>query len=189
LERSRRGRVGLSNWSKKGSPQRDAPASRSRARNRAAVGALTSNDGNKEETEMLIKEVMHPDCHYCNADENIVAAARIMAKEGVGSVPVAKDEKLVGMLTDRDIVVRGLAVYDEFANLKANEVMSDQVYYCFEDQECSEVASNMADVQVRRMPVVTRDDKRLVGVVSLGDFARSGETPAAADALEGVSQN
>ena len=136
---------------------------------------------------MLIKEVMHPGCHYCDADDDIVSVARIMAQNGVGSVPVAKNEKLVGMLTDRDIVVRGLAVYDEFANLKAGEVMSDQVFYCFDDQHCSEVASNMAELQVRRMPVVTRD-KELVGLVSLGDFARNDETLAVEETLKGVSQ-
>lgn len=136
---------------------------------------------------MLIKEVMHTGCHYCNADDDIVSVARIMAKQGVGTVPVAKDDKLVGMLTDRDIVLRGIAVNDEFANLKAGEVMSDQVYYCFDDQHCSEVAQNMADLQVRRMPVVTRD-KELVGLVSLGDFARSNEKQAAEEALQGVTR-
>ena len=135
---------------------------------------------------MLVKEVMTPDCVYCDARDDIVSVARIMAKNGYGVVPVAKDEKLVGIVTDRDLVVRGMAIHDEFPSMTAGEIMTDAVYYCFEDQHCAEVALNMAEMQVRRLPVVNRD-KRLVGLVSLGDLARSGEEVAAAHALEGTS--
>lgn len=133
---------------------------------------------------MLVKEIMTPECVYCGANDGIIKIAQIMAKHDFGVVPVAQDEKLVGIVTDRDIVVRGIALHEEYPDVKADEIMTDAVYYCYEDQPCAEVSQNMSELQVRRMPVVDRD-KNLVGLVSLGDLARGGEKLAAAHALEG----
>jgi CBS domain-containing protein len=109
-----------------------------------------------------------------------------MASEDIGIVPVAENDKLIGMVTDRDIVVRGVASDIDPSQLKVTELMTDKVYYCFDDQNCSDVADNMAELQVRRLPVVDRD-KNLVGIVSLGDLASQGAANKAKKALQGVS--
>ena len=137
---------------------------------------------------MQIRDVMTKGCTYCEATDGITSIARKMAADDIGVMPVAKDNRMIGMVTDRDLVVRGLAVQDEVSSLKARDVMTDAVYYCFDDQDCAEVARNMGEMQVRRMPVVTRE-KELVGLVSLGDLATGGETKAAAEALHGVSKH
>jgi CBS domain-containing protein len=129
---------------------------------------------------------MTPECIHCEVDDIVVSVARIMAVNDIGVVPVAKENKLVGMISDRDIVVRALAVHDDLSSLTAGEVMTDAVYYCYDDQHCADVARYMAQMQVRRMPVVTRDED-LVGLVSLGDIASHVDTGAAKDVFQGVS--
>lgn len=110
-----------------------------------------------------------------------------MRNHDLGIVPVAEQEKLVGIVTDRDLAVRGVANGADLNSTSVSDLMTDQVYYCFDDQECEQVAANMAEMQVRRMPVVNRD-KQLVGVVSLGDLVNAGANEAAQTALQGVSQ-
>jgi CBS domain-containing protein len=107
-----------------------------------------------------------------------------MMKIDAGTVPVGKDQKLVGMLTDRDIAVRAVAK-GLGPDTPVREIMSADVKYCFEDQSIEEVARNMADIQVRRLPVVNRD-KRLVGILSLGDLAVRSNC-STNEALRGVS--
>jgi CBS domain-containing protein len=104
----------------------------------------------------------------------------------VGSIPVVEDDKLVGMVTDRDIVVRGLCESREPQQLTAADLMSPGMLYCFEDQSVEEVLQNMADEQVRRLPVVSRE-KRLVGIVSLGDLSKGAPSAMAGRALENIS--
>jgi CBS domain-containing protein len=101
-------------------------------------------------------------------------------------LPVGAHDKLVGMITDRDIAIRGVAE-GKGPDAKVHDVMSQEVKYCFEDEEVAHVVENMADLQVRRLPVMNRD-KRLVGIVSLGDLATKGSLPKTARALHGVSQ-
>jgi CBS domain-containing protein len=93
---------------------------------------------------------------------------------------------MVGMITDRDIAVRGVAE-GKGPDARIREVMSGEVKYCFEDEEVDDVLRNMGEIQVRRLPVVNRD-KRLVGIVSLGDLAANGEAKQAGKALDGISQ-
>jgi CBS domain-containing protein len=102
-------------------------------------------------------------------------------------VPVVEDEKLIGIVTDRDIVIRALAESQPGKNMDARAVMSSRVLYCFEDQTVEEVLANMGDQQVRRLPVVDRD-KRLVGVVSLGDLAEKAPPANAGESLSQISQ-
>jgi len=113
-------------------------------------------------------------------------AARRMRADNVGALPVGENDRLVGVVTDRDITMRAVAEDRPAGSTSVREVMSEHVYYCFEDQDVDEVAEYMAEHQVRRLPILNRD-KRLVGIVSLADFARSG-TDAMKAALSGVSQ-
>lgn len=134
---------------------------------------------------MRIADAMTRDVQVIKPDQSLVDAARLMADCDCGALPVADNDRLVGMLTDRDIVVRGLA-QGKTPDTCVQDVMSADVKYCFEDEDLDEVAQNMGDLQVRRLPVVSRD-KRLVGIVSLGDIATSDEEPAG-EALSSISE-
>lgn len=136
---------------------------------------------------MKIQAVMTSGCKYLNQDASLADAARLMAAEDFGSAPVADGDRLVGVITDRDIVTRGVAKGCDPNSAKVSEFMSGKVYYCFDDQNVDEVAANMAEMQVRRMPVVNRD-KRLVGIVSLGDLSVRGADQCAGDALGKISK-
>jgi CBS domain-containing protein len=122
---------------------------------------------------MLISDVMTRDVDVIGPGTTLKEAACRMRDRDVGSLPVAEHDRLVGMLTDRDIVVKGIAADCDAGRATASEVMSPKVLYCFDDQSVEEVLANMGDVQVRRLPVVDRD-KKLVGIVSIGDLAKGG---------------
>lgn len=131
---------------------------------------------------MKVKECMSRDVRVVNAEEPIQEAATTMADIDAGVLPVAKDEKLVGMITDRDIAIRAVARGRGPTTL-VQEVMSNEVRYCFDDEDVDEVLDNMADIQVRRLPVVDRE-KRLVGIISLSDLA-TGPNPVHAGEVLG----
>ena len=134
---------------------------------------------------MRVSEVMTRGVRVANPDQTISEAARLMAEIDAGALPVGEDDRLVGMITDRDIAVRAVA-RDMPASTKVREIMSEEVLYCFDDQDIEEVAQNMSDVKVRRLPVVDRD-KRLVGIVSLADVSKSENAAAAGQTVAEIS--
>jgi CBS domain-containing protein len=136
---------------------------------------------------MQIQDVMTADVSFVGPDTSILEIARKMRDGDIGSTPVVEDERLVGMVTDRDIVVRVIADGGDVRNKTARDAMSPGVLYCFSDQSVESVLESMGDQQIRRLPVIDRD-KRLVGVVSLGDLALSGKRKAAGEALQEISQ-
>jgi CBS domain-containing protein len=135
---------------------------------------------------MRIHDVMTPDVRTIAPSSTIREAAKLMLDIDAGSLPVAENDRLVGMLTDRDIAVRAIAA-GKGPDTTVGEAMSPDILYCYDDQDIDEVCENMSDMQVRRLPVVDRD-KKLVGIVSIGDLARRGETDAAGEALEGITR-
>ncbi|MGH8216873.1 MAG: CBS domain-containing protein, partial [Rhodanobacteraceae bacterium] len=114
-------------------------------------------------------EVMTQECFVVGLEQTIAQAAVLMRDKDVGSIPVGSNDKLVGMLTDRDMVVRATA-QNKGPETPVRDIMSDKIKYCFDDEDVEEVARNMADLQVRRLPVVNRE-KRLVGFISLSNIA------------------
>lgn len=126
---------------------------------------------------MRIADAMTRDVQLVNPAQSLVEAAQMMADCDCGSLPVAENDKLVGMITDRDIVVRALA-RGKSPDTKIKEVMSTEIKYCFEEDDLNNVARNMGDLQIRRLPVLDKN-KNLVGIVSLGDIAVTDEGPAA----------
>ena len=110
----------------------------------------------------------------------------MMAELDAGIMPVREGDRLVGMITDRDITVRAVAE-GKGPDTAVREVMTEDVKYCYEDDDTQDVARNMADIQVRRLPVLTRD-KRLVGIISLGDLAVTDGSGSAGEAVAGISQ-
>ena len=135
---------------------------------------------------MKISECMTRDVETVKPDEPIRQAAQFMLSADTGSLPVCDGDRLVGMVTDRDIAVRAVAE-GRGPDTPVREAMTDHVDYCYEDDEVEQVAMKMSDMQVRRFPVVSREDKKLVGVVSLGDLSRSDKGQSAQVALDGVT--
>jgi CBS domain-containing protein len=118
--------------------------------------------------------------------QTIRDVARLMADIDAGAIPVQENDRLVGMITDRDIAVRAVAA-GKGPDTPVKDVMSRDIKYCYEDEDLDHVAKNMGDIRVRRLPVVNRD-KRLVGIISLGDLATKEGAKPAGRAVEGVSR-
>ena len=118
-------------------------------------------------------------------DQTIREAARLMAEIDAGSLPVGENDRLVGMITDRDIAIRAVAE-GKSPDTKVRDVMSHEMLYCFDDQDLDEIAKNMAKNQVRRLPVINHA-KRLVGILSIGDLARKEEPAAVGRAMSRVA--
>ena len=137
---------------------------------------------------MQIKAMMTPEVDLVTPETSVRGVAQKMRDDDVGAVPVAENGKLVGMVTDRDIVLRAVAEGGDMANYTARQVMSPDVLYCFDDQSAEEVLRSMKENQVRRLPVVNRD-KRLVGMVSLGDLAQHSPAAQTGEALKGISRS
>ena len=121
---------------------------------------------------MQVREVMTKDVRVASPNQTLREAAQAMLDIDAGVLPVGENDKLVGMITDRDIAVRGIAK-GKGPDASVRDVMTSDVKYCFDDQDVEEVTRNMGDNQVRRLPVVNRE-KRLVGILSLGDVAKTG---------------
>jgi len=138
------------------------------------------------ESTMKIANVMSREVELIKADQTLREAATLMKKIDAGVLPVADGDRLGGIVTDRDIAIRGVAE-GRGPDAKIRDVMSDKVMYCFEDEDVAHVVENMAELRVRRLPVMNRE-KRLVGIVSLGDLATEGSLPKTAKALHGISQ-
>lgn len=134
---------------------------------------------------MKVSDIMTRDVHLLGPDQTIREAASIMADIDAGALPVGENDRLVGMITDRDIVVRAVAK-GKSLDTRVADVMSKEVLYCFDTDDIDAVARNMGKSQVRRLPVVNRD-KRLVGVVSLGDLARNDDPTTIGRAVSHVS--
>jgi CBS domain-containing protein len=135
---------------------------------------------------MKVSEAMSSDVRVANPEQTIEQAARMMASLDAGVLPVGEHDRLVGMITDRDIATRGVA-QGKGPDAKVRDVMTSDVKYCYEDEEIADVTLNMADIQVRRLPVLDHN-KRLVGILSLGDVAVTNEDERAGEALTGISR-
>lgn len=135
---------------------------------------------------MKVSDAMTTEVQLCTPDDTLKDAAEAMMTLNVGLLPVTDGDRLIGMISDRDIATRGMAMGLGPDSLVRN-VMTEDVKYCFDDQDLEEVTRNMGDIQVRRLPVVNRD-KRLVGIIALGDIARVKSADGTAEALSQISQ-
>jgi CBS domain-containing protein len=133
---------------------------------------------------MKVAKIMTQDIYMANADDSVADIAQIMATEDIGFMPVGENDRLVGTITDRDIVVRGIAVGKDGTS-RVRDLMTQDVKYCYSDEEVDHVIENMGDVQVRRLPVLNRQ-KRLVGIVTLADAVLKHDPEAVGSALTGV---
>lgn len=133
-----------------------------------------------------IADVMTRDVRVVRPDQTIKEAAVMMADCDIGSLPVGEDDRLVGMITDRDIVLRAVAEGRDAEQTSVREVMTDRIQYCYEDEGIDEVAQHMADLGVRRLPVINRD-KRLVGIIALSNMAQCTDSDAKTAFLDSVA--
>ncbi len=136
---------------------------------------------------MKVREIMTRDVKIVSPTDDLQSAAQLMEKNDFGMVPVGENDRLVGMLSDRDITIRAVARGLAPDRAKVREVMTTDVKYVYEDESVDDVSRNMSSLQVRRLPVLNRE-KRLVGIVSLGDLALKEPQPAG-DALRSISEH
>ncbi len=136
---------------------------------------------------MKIQEIMTRDARCVSPAASILEVARMMRELDVGAVPICDGDRLAGMLTDRDIIVRVIAEGVDPMQKTAREIMSPGIIYAFDDQDVDEAAQIMEEHQVRRLPVLNRS-KRLVGIVSLGDLAMEAGPGLSGEALREVSK-
>lgn len=134
---------------------------------------------------MQVSNIMTRNVQYVAPDMSLREAASLMKKIDAGALPVAENDRIVGMLTDRDIAIRGIGD-GHGPSAQVRDAMTHDVKYCFEDEDVGHIAENMADLQVRQLLVMSRA-KRLVGIVSLSDLSH-GSLPHTARALHGISQ-
>ena len=134
---------------------------------------------------MKVKECMTRDVRVISPDDTIERAAQIMDQSDAGVLPVGEGDRLIGMITDRDIAIRGIA-QGAGPDARVRDVMSQEVKYCYDEEETEDVLDNMAEIQVRRMPVVD-SDTRLVGIVSIGDLAKE-EARESGEALSDIAR-
>lgn len=135
---------------------------------------------------MRINEIMSRDVEVARPQDTIQDVARKMRDIDAGVIPVCDGDQVRGMVTDRDIVLRAVSEARSFDTPVA-EVMTSDVEYCYEDDDIAQAADKMAELQVRRLVVLDRD-KRLVGIVSLGDIAQQGKDKTTGQALEEISE-
>ena len=118
---------------------------------------------------MRVSEAMTREVRVATPGQSIRDVAKIMAEIDAGAMPVGENDKLVGMITDRDIAIRGIGM-GRGPEARVGDVMTADVKYCYDDQDLDEVSANMGEIQVRRLPVLNRN-KQLVGIIALGDIA------------------
>ena len=135
---------------------------------------------------MQVSQVMTRNVVLANPNQSIYDAAKSMAECDAGALPVGDNDRLVGVITDRDIAIRAVA-QGLSPDTPVQKIMSPQVLYCFEDEDVEHVAKNMGKNRVRRLPVLNRE-KRLVGIVSFGDLSRTVKPSSAGEAIADISQ-
>lgn len=136
---------------------------------------------------MNVRELMSPEVNWIEPTASLVEAAQRMRDDDIGFLPVGENDRLVGMLTDRDIVLRVVAEQRDLTSSSVREAMSQDVLYVFDDQSVEEAAQSMAENAVRRMPVLNRE-KRMVGIVSLGDIAVQSRSQVAGNTLGRIAK-
>ena len=139
-----------------------------------------------EEAHMKVSEVMTREAEWVNPDLSIAEAARKMRDLNIGAIPVGENDRLVGMLTDRDIACRVVAEGLDPKAATVRQGMSKTIAYCFDDQEIDDAAHLMEDKHIRRLAVLNRK-KRLVGLLSLTDIAQHCSHDLSGEVLAAVS--
>jgi CBS domain-containing protein len=136
---------------------------------------------------MRVKDVMHKGVDWVSLDTPVTELAKLMRDHDVGAIPIGENDRLVGMVTDRDIVCKGLA-HDSFdaRQATAREVMTATIHCCREDDDLAKAVRHMEQLKVRRLPVINKN-KRMVGILSLGDVSHSASGDLLSECVKSVS--
>jgi CBS domain-containing protein len=138
---------------------------------------------------MKVKEVMHKGVDWVGPETPIIEIAKLMRQHDVGSVPIGEDDKLIGMVTDRDIVCKGLTQNGfDARRATARDVMSEGIHCCREDDDLAKAVKHMETLKIRRLPVINKS-KRMVGILSLGDLSSSASTELLSEWAKSVSSH
>jgi CBS domain-containing protein len=137
---------------------------------------------------MNIKDIMTTEVQVLEPNDTLQTAAQKMRGHDIGLLPICDNDRLVGVVSDRDLAIRATAEGLDPRSTKVSQIKSDDVAYCYDDQSVEEAARVMQERQIRRLVVLDRKDKRMVGIVALGDVATNGTSKTAGEVLEVVSE-
>jgi CBS domain-containing protein len=137
---------------------------------------------------MKLKDIMTKEVEVVHPDQSLKDAAQKMRIRDIGFLPVSDGDRVLGVVTDRDIILRSTAEGTDPNTPIGKDFITTPVVYCFEDDDVEDAAKTMEEHQIRRVAILSRDDNRLVGVVSLGDIAKSGTKKTSAEVLQSVSE-
>lgn len=135
---------------------------------------------------MRTEEAMHPGVRWIGPDTDLRTIARIMKEEDIGALPVGENDRLIGMVTDRDVTLRAFANGHDISSLTARDVMTNEIVYCRTSESVEDAIHLMESKKIRRLPVIN-DDKRMVGMLSLGDVSHCASQELAGELVKAVS--
>lgn len=135
---------------------------------------------------MKVKEAMHKNVQWCEPTTSVSTLANIMKAEDIGSIPIGENDRLIGMVTDRDLAIRAVAQGGNLSKKTAKDVMSEGIIYCRENEDIEDAIHLMEDKKVRRLPVIN-DKKRMVGILSLGDVSHAVGQSLSGELIKSVS--
>jgi len=135
---------------------------------------------------MKVKNSMHKGTQWVSPDTPVTALAKMMLEQDIGAIPVGENDRLIGMVTDRDIALRAVGNGHDISRLTARSVMTEGIVWCRDTDDVSQAVQIMGSKQVRRLPVIDKN-KRMVGILSLGDLAHTASERLTADAAKAVS--
>jgi CBS domain-containing protein len=148
--------------------------------------ARNSLETRNRDVAMKVKNSMHKGAHWVSPDTPVTKLAQMMREQDIGAIPVGENDKLIGMVTDRDIALRAVADGKDISRLTARSVMTKGIAWCRDTDDVSQALQIMGSKQIRRLPVIDKN-KRMVGILSLGDLAHTASPRIAADAAKAVS--
>jgi CBS domain-containing protein len=138
---------------------------------------------------MKVKDVMHKGVDWVSPDTPVTELAKLMRAHDIGCIPIGEDDRLIGMVTDRDIVCKGLASNGfDVRRAMASDVMTEGIHCCREDDDLAKAIHHMETLQVRRLPVINKS-KRMVGMISLGDLSHSAPGNLLSECVKSVSDH
>lgn len=137
---------------------------------------------------MKVREAMHRGAQWVSPETTVPELARLMREHDIGAIPIGDDDRLIGMVTDRDIVCRALAGGRDPRTITARQIMTPGIVFCRDDEELDDAARIMEQKQIRRLPVID-GNKRMVGVLSLGDLAEAGSRDLGGEVLHAVAEH
>jgi CBS domain-containing protein len=135
---------------------------------------------------MKVKEMMHKGVEWVSPDTSVATLAKKMLQHDVGALPVGENDRLIGMVTDRDIAMRGVAKGKDISKLTAKDIMTENVIWCRDSESVDDAARLMETKRIRRLPVID-DHKRMVGMLSLGDISHAASQRLSAEVTKAVS--